>query len=86
MTKIRITRAALIEGAQVVFWVLMLAVGIWSAATVFAAMVSQISANEIHIADHEDRLRHNEQNLQQIATDLRWIRRSLEQEEVLTRR
>ena len=85
MRKIRITRDGLMEAAQIIFWSLMVMMAIWSASAAFTAMVKQIHANKIHIADHEDRLRHSEQTLQQIATDLRWIRRSLEHEEVLTR-
>jgi type II secretory pathway component PulJ len=72
--------------AQVVLWSLMIATALWGATAAFAAMMNQIERNKTVIADHEQRLRQNEQTLSQIATDLRWIRKSIETERSYSRR
>ena len=68
------------EWIQTVLWSLMIIGAIWGGITTIATMNSQIERNEARLVDHEKRLRSNEKTLQQIATDLRWIRQAMEHE------
>jgi hypothetical protein len=68
------------EWAQTILWSLMIIAALWGGVASFASMNSQIERNEAKLIDHETRLRANEKTLQQIATDLHWIRKALERE------
>jgi hypothetical protein len=74
------------DWAQTVLWSLMIIAALWGGVASFASMNSQIERHEAKLIDHETRLRVNEKTLQQIATDLRWIRKALEREGSLSRR
>jgi len=61
-------------------------VHVWAAATGLGQVIGTIGAhgteivqNQTQLDDHEQRLRRVERDMQQVVTDVRWIRQTLEQ-------
>jgi hypothetical protein len=54
--------------------------GIWGASANQANTQRAIEANQVRLADHEDRLRVIERDVSQTATDVGWIRKTLERQ------
>ena len=62
----------------IVTWSLTLIGGVWAVATDRQSLTLRSELNAVQLDDHEQRLRVIEQQLHQIRTDVRWIRRYLE--------
>ena len=74
------------EVGQVMAWTLALCIVVWAAATGLGQVIGTIGAhgteivqNQTQLDDHEQRLRRVERDMQQVVTDVRWIRQTLEQ-------
>ena len=62
----------------IVSWSLTVAGGVWAVASDRQVLMNRTTTHDQQIADHEQRIRVIEAQLQRIATDVRWIRTHLE--------
>ena len=72
-------RMSLTTVAILVTWALTIIGAVWAASADRASLAGQVQFSAEQIADHEARLRTLERQTSQIAGDVRWIRRTLEQ-------
>jgi len=65
--------------AVLVTWSLTIIGAVWAASADRAAIGSRLESNTARLADHENRLRLLERQSAEIAADVKWIRKTLEQ-------
>lgn len=69
-----------LSGAAIlVGWLLTVGGLVWAASADRSAIVSRVNASTAQLNDHEQRLRVIEPRLSEIAIDVKWIRKHLEQ-------
>ena len=67
--------------AILVTWSVTIIGAVWAASASVTAVKARVESNYQTTVDHESRLRVIEAEIQQIAADVRWIRRTLEQQQ-----
>ena len=67
--------------AILVTWLVTIIGAVWAASASLTSVKARAEANYQATVDHEGRLRVIEAEIQQIAADVRWIRRTIEQQQ-----
>lgn len=78
MSDLERKRLSLTVACAVVGWLITAGGFVWWVATTHASTDSAVAVNSAKGADHEDRLRNLEAVVRDVASDIRWIRQSME--------
>jgi septal ring factor EnvC (AmiA/AmiB activator) len=66
-------------------WLITIVSTVWALSADRTQAMQRIEQTQVHVADHEERVRSVEKQMERIATDVKWIRDRLEKGDPLWR-